>query len=178
MGYFPMCLELSGREVLLVGSGAQIAHKAEKLKPFGAALRISAQFNTDDLTEKTAFVVVGDTGPAEAARIRDICKERRIPVNVVDDPALSDFFFPAMATRGELTISVSTGGSCPGGAAYLARQIEESLPVRTEEILDWLQKVRERLYQTHPRQEAAVRIRRITARAFELGRPLTDAEME
>lgn len=177
MGYFPMCMELSGREVLLVGSGAQIAHKAQKLRPFGAVLQISEQFSREDLTENTAFVVVGDTCRAEAARIREICKARRIPVNVVDDPALSDFFFPAMVTRGDLTISVSTGGSCPGGAAYLARQIEKSLPEQTEQILDWLQEIRRKIYQTHPRQEAAARIRSITARAFELGRPLTDAEM-
>lgn len=173
MAYFPMCLDLTGRTVLLVGNGEQTRDKMEKLRPFGCVIRRSSQFSRRDL-EDAALVVVSDTERAEAARISGLCAARGIPVNVVDEPDLCSFFFPAMITRGDLTVSVSTGGRTPGAAGYLAGQFEAGLPDRTEEILDWLAQLRPELYARYPKATARAMLGRITRQAFREGRPLTE----
>lgn len=178
MGYFPMCIDLKGKTVLLIGNGKQTADREQKLRPFGANLRRVENLTVADLTKDVAFVAVGDTAGEEAARISALCTAAGVPVNVADKPELCTFVFPAMVCRGDLTVSVSTGGKVPGGAAYLSRQISRQLPDRTEEILDWLGEIRRELYSRYPRENARQILSRITVRAFDLGRPLDRNEME
>jgi len=71
--------------------------------------------------------------------------QRGILLNVADAPALSSFTSPAIVSRGELLITVSTGGKSPA----LARQIREELAGRFGEeyemALELLGAVREKL---------------------------------
>ncbi len=53
-------------------------------------------------------------------------RDRRILVNVVDDPELCSFFVPASVMRGDLVISVSTSGKSPA----MARRIREEIEAR------------------------------------------------
>lgn len=170
MSSFPMCINLTGKPVFLVGSGPQIREKAEKLRPFGPQLIPKDDITAADLQEAPALVVAGDLEEREAERISALCREHRIPVNVVDRPELCSFFFPALICRGDLTVSVSTGGSSPGLAACLGRRIAEQLPDRTEEILDWLGENR-RVF-----REMGI-LKTVTEAALDLGRPLTEEEI-
>lgn len=177
MSYFPMCIDLAGRTVFLVGGGPQTADKAEKLRPFGPRLVRADTFTQADAEKRPALVVVGDRELREAERISALCAEHGIPVNVVDVPRLSTFFFPALIRSGELTVSVSTGGSCPAAAACLRERIQEQIPDRTGEILDWLASVRQRLKEDcTPGRYHAV-LSRAAAAAFDKNSPLTDAEL-
>lgn len=175
MGYFPMCMDIRGKTVLLVGHGPQTDDKLAKLRPFAPVIQRLDVLQEADLTADVCFVVAGDLPGTEAERISGLCQKLRIPVNVVDAPGLSSFFFPALISRGDLTVSVSTGGSVPGAAGYLARQMENALPDRTEEILVWLSGLRRSLYEEEP-QNARRLLREATQRAFTLGRPLIDEE--
>lgn len=170
MNSFPMCVDLTGKTVFLVGNGSQIAEKVEKLRPFGPLLIKKATLDLADLQEEPALVVVGDLEENEAAPISALCRAHRIPVNVVDKPALCSFYFPALICRGDLTVSVSTGGKSPGLAASLRRRIEDQLPDRTEEILDWLGENRWKF------REMGI-LKAVTEAALESGRPLTEAEV-
>lgn len=154
MAYFPICVDLKGKRVLLVGSGPQIQDKMEKLRPFGAELISHSALKPEDLTEDVAFVVAGDLDEDALVEISRLCRSRRIPVNVVDDPSKSTFFFPALTVRGDLTVSVSTGGKVPGAAACISARIRENLPDDAGEILDSLQALREKLYSVYPKDEA------------------------
>lgn len=178
MGYFPLCVDLKGRTVLLAGSGPRIREKIGKLTPFGGVLRRVETLRREDLTPEVALVVAGDLPRAEAERISRLCASCRVPVNVVDEPDLCTVFFPALVTAGELTVSVSTGGACPGAAGYLADMIRRQLPSDTEQILDWLQAVRRTLRAALPRDRVPDALRRVTAEAFSRGRILSDAEVE
>lgn len=177
MGYFPLCVDLRGRNVLLIGSGPQIADKIEKLRPFGAALIRRKMFDPGDLNDQIVFVVVGDMGPEDAVRISALCRGRGIPVNVVDAPQLSTFFFPSLITRGDLTVSVSTGGKAPGASALLGQRLSSQIPADTEQILDWLHVLRGHLYEHLPKEEARRNLREATRRALALERCLTDEEL-
>lgn len=177
MGYFPLCMDIRGRKVILVGNGPQIDDKMEKLRPFDARLVRQYRLEPEDLAGDVAFVVAGDLDTAEGERVSALCRSSGIPVNVVDRPGLCTFFFPALITRGDLTVSVSTGGRTPGTAALLRQRVEDALPDETDEILDWLASLRLRLYAALPQAEAGAALRNAASRAFYVGRPLTDGEM-
>lgn len=170
MGYFPMCVDLTGRRVILIGSGPQVRDKAEKLRSFGAELVFSDSLEPEVLTADVAFVVAGDQTPADAAAVSALCRARGIPVNVVDDPRDSTFFFPALICRGDLTVSVSTGGTVPAAGAAICRRIGAALPDDTEEILNWLHELRGELYATLPKEQARRILRNAAEQAFAPGR--------
>lgn len=174
MAYFPLCIELSEKMVLCIGAGPQIQEKIEKLKPFGARIKVFACLSEEAreaMEEAPALVIVGDMDYSAAEEISRLCKQYHVPINVVDEPSLCTFFFPALITKGDLTVSVSTGGTSPMAAGYLRRQIEEALPDRTEEILEWLGEERSFL------KEKGI-LKKATEQAFAENRPLTVAECE
>lgn len=178
MGYFPLCMDISGKTVLLVGDGPQTRDKAEKLRPFDPRLVRRDTLSVEDLTPPPAFVVAGDLPLTEAERVSRLCQENRIPVNVVDLPGLSTFSFSSMITAGELTVSVSTGGKNPVAASLLRRRLERCIPDRTEEILLWLSALRQELRQTLPKETYPAVLQQIALSAFEKNRPLTREELE
>lgn len=171
MAYFPMCVDLTGKLVYVIGGGPQAAQKAQVLRPFGPQLRQQGTFTQADAEEGPALVVVGDLPLAEAEKIVQICRLHGIAVNVVDVPRLCSFYFPSLLTRGPLTVSVSSGGGCPAGAAYLRRQMERTLPEHTEQVLLWLEENRQSLRQRGILTPAV-------ALAFQKDRPLTGEELE
>lgn len=175
MGYFPICMDISEQKVILVGNGSQINDKAEKLRSFCPGLVQTDTLTAEDLRIRPTFVVVGDL-PYEAAQaVAALCKKQNIPVNVVDQPALCTFFFPSLITAGELTVSVSTGGKAPGAAVYLKKQIQELLPDRTDEILDWLSEIRPLVKKNCPPEQYAKIMRSLTEEAFAKGAPLDNS---
>ena len=168
MAYFPLCINLSGAEVFLLGDGRAMQEKLKVLLPFGVNIRLFSgtedsqwkdypgvhrelrAFTEADLESRPALVVVADMPWEEKERISCLCQTRGIPVNVVDEPALCSFYFPSLVTRGNLTVAVSTGGKSPGGAAWLRRHLEKHIPDQTEAILEWANAVRQRLRTEYP----------------------------
>lgn len=176
MAYFPMCVDLTGKRVLFVGNGPKIMDKMEKMRPFGAELvRCDTLDRVDD---SVALVIAGDLERDAAQQISCLCRTQGIPVNVVDDPGLSTFFFPAMINQGSLTVSVSTGGKAPGAAAHLIRMLGRHLPEGAGEIVDWLGRLRKRLYESVSAETAKKVLRQAAVCAFDQGRCLTDGEIE
>ena len=170
MNRFPLSIDLAGKPVFLIGNGPQIRAKAEKLAPFGAVLIQKDTFTPDDAGHTPAMVIVGDTDVAQAEGIYALCCRHRIPVNVVDVPRLCTFYFPALITRGDLTVSISTGGGSPAAAACLRQKLEDALPSNTEDILDWACRHREELRTRGVLKQAI-------AAALANNRPLTDEEI-
>ncbi len=64
---------------------------------------------------------------AEKARLA------KIPICVVDNPKICDFYFPATTDFGNLKIAVSTGGKSPAMASTLRRRLEKA--ITNEDIL-------------------------------------------
>ena len=170
MGHFPLFLDLTDKPVLLVGHGPETDFKLQKLLPFGPRLRRLDRLTAEDLTPTPAFVVAGDLSRGEAEEVSRLCREREIPVNVVDKTDLCTFYFPALISRGPLTVGISTAGVSPAAAALLRQQYEDQLPDRTEEILQWANTLRGRC--PGPVIKAAVKI------ALAENRILSDAELD
>lgn len=145
-GYFPVSLKLEGRRCLVVGGGSVALRKARALLDAGAevvavAPRFDAAFRKlkgkVGLLRKRyagadirgcAFVVAATNDAKVNAQVSRDARRRRIPVNVVDVPDLSDVIIPSTLRRGGFTISVSTGGASPLLAQKVRRELEKSFP--------------------------------------------------
>ena len=194
MPYFPLFTDLSGKSVLVVGGGIVALRKVEKLLPFTPILTVVApdicaelrRLPALDLCERAfrpgdeanrSLVIAATNDRALNREISLLCREKQIPVNVVDDPELCTFLFPALIQRGSLTIGISTGGSSPTAAIGLKEQIQQLLPERFDEILDFLHQERVRMRASIPSEhQRHLLLKQLYAAAMTAGRPLTTAE--
>jgi len=183
MAYFPLCINLEGSDVLLMGEGIAMGEKLKILLSFGANIRLLSEaseysaFTEADLEPRPALVVVADMPLEEKQRISKLCQSKGIPVNVVDMPELCSFYFPSMVTRGDLTVAVSTGGKSPAGAAWLRRHLEKYIPDQTEAILEWAHLLRRRLQNDYPDADRKVVLRQVIDLALSENRIPEDEEL-
>ena len=159
MRSFPFFTDISGWNCLVVGGGKVAQRKVEKIQPFGPQVTVCAPVINEELclfpgikTLKVPFseqmldeadmVIAATDNPELNHKISGLCRERKIPVNVVDDREFCSFVFPALITRGSLTIGVSTGGASPLAARKVKEIIERALPDHLEETLEHLESIR------------------------------------
>lgn len=191
MEYIPVFMNLSQREVFLCGSGAKAVEKLELLRSFGGKLTLfsfvgeaegaethSRPLRAEDLDRLPALVVTA-CDEEEDARVSALCRERGIPVNAVDRPVFCTFFFPAMVRTNRLCVAIGTGGASPGAAAELKRRVAASIPEDVDSVLDWLSGLRAKVYgEEADRGRARLLLRDAARQALELGRTLTEEELE
>ena len=171
MAYFPFFVELSGAEGLIVGGSTVARRKIEKLLPYGPRLTVCAPDISEEirsipglrllerafvpeLLEEKAFVIAATDSRPVNHRVSRLCRERRIPVNVVDDREACSFLFPALVKRGSLSVGISTGGASPSAAIYWKKRIDGLVPEDTGDLLDYLDGLRERVKQAVPDEMA------------------------
>lgn len=144
MALFPFFVNIEDKEGVIIGTGKHAQEKVKRLEPYGPKLRIipEGEFSEKDLESLPAFVVVALEDEEENHKIAGWCRERRIPVNVVDDQEYCDFIFPSLISHGNLSVGICTNGASPAAGVLLKRKIEEQIPENMEEILNFLQEVR------------------------------------
>ncbi len=136
--FYPVGLDLRGRDCLVVGGGAVARRKVDGLLAAGAAVTVVAPqclplptevtialrpFADEDL-DGVALAVAASDDRALNARVARLARTRDIWVNVVDDPQAGTVIVPAVARRGDLQIAVSTGGASPALAKHLRERLE------------------------------------------------------
>ena len=130
---FPAFLDLSDAEVLVVGRGAEADRKAEKMAPF--CRRVVRCDYPPVFEEKPALAILAEPGNPDNALWAARFREMGIPVNVCDRPELCDFRFPALITRGAVSVGIATAGAAPVLAGLLRQKIDAVLPDDLESIL-------------------------------------------
>jgi len=163
MRLYPVSLNVHGRLCVVIGSGEVARRKIESLLAAGARVKacspdppglegiewIGRTYARGDL--EGAFLAIAATDNREVNReVSREAQERGIPVNVVDDPELSTFHVPSLVSRGDLQISVSTGGRCPSLARAMRRELENLYGPEYEEYLDALERARQQIIATFP----------------------------
>jgi uroporphyrin-III C-methyltransferase/precorrin-2 dehydrogenase/sirohydrochlorin ferrochelatase len=148
MNWFPIFLDLRGANCLVVGGGTVAGHKAKQLLAAGARVTVVApelHLELSQFTERGKIVhiarafepgmlddcelVIAATDSPEVNRqVSSEARRRRMPVNVVDEPALCKFIVPAIVDRSPVVIAISTGGCAPVLARKLKVLIETMLP--------------------------------------------------
>jgi precorrin-2 dehydrogenase / sirohydrochlorin ferrochelatase len=145
MRYYPIYLDLKGRDVLVVGGGAIAEGKALQLVEAGARVTVVSPELTESLRAAAdsgkithlggsfaegdlngAYLVISATADRKVnEKVAKAAKERGLLCNVVDQPDLCNFITPALVTRGALQISVSTGGGSPTLTQRIKREVAE-----------------------------------------------------
>jgi len=148
MDFLPIFLDVRGAPCLVVGGGEVAARKCALLLRAGArvtvlAPELSAAFDADLAAARIAHraarfrdadldgVAVAIAATSDDAVNRAVAagaRARRIPVNVVDQPALCSFILPSIIERAPLIVAVSSGGASPVLARLLRARLESLIP--------------------------------------------------
>ncbi len=148
MDYLPIFLDLKGKPCALIGGGEVAARKVNLLLKAGARVTVYAPELGPILAgmvqegkivhRKTAFEpsLLDDCVLAIAAtddktvnrQVYEVATARRIPVNVVDQPALCSFILPSIIDRSPVIAAVSTSGASPVLARLIRARLETLIP--------------------------------------------------
>lgn len=190
MSYFPLMIQLEDEPVLVVGGGETALRKVKILLEFGAAVDVIAPvfrpeleelpigrqartFRQDDLEGKFWRLVVAATDDRTVNRaISEGCQALGIPVNVVDDPELCTFIFPAIVKQQEVVCAVSSGGRSPLVAQWVKRQLQQVLPANLGKVNEAMGRFRRALQQQEP--DAEKRKKKMKKKLAELLAPYSD----
>ena len=128
--YFPIYIDLSKKDILVVGAGKIAGRRIRTLCEFAGHITVVApdvsaeirhlsekysisvcqrRFDKDDLDGR--FLVFAATDDHELNRyIGEECRKRKIPVNVCSDRTLCDFQFPSIVRKDGVVIGVNASG--------------------------------------------------------------------
>ena len=120
-------LDLAALPVAVAGHGEVALRRLQALRAAGAdnvVLFADRLPTRGELAALRALWIAG-LPDAEAAELAARARAERVLVNVEDRPALCDFHNVAEVRRGELLLTVSTGGASPGLAARIRARLAE-----------------------------------------------------
>lgn len=143
MRYYPICLDVRGKPVLVAGAGKVAVRKVRALLEAGAVVTVVAPEGEPDLAALPVrwsrrpwepsdvpghlLVFAATDQRAVNAQIAAEAKRLGIPANVADSPEECDFIVPARINFPDAQISVSTEGRDPRRAKALRKEIEAFL---------------------------------------------------
>jgi uroporphyrin-III C-methyltransferase/precorrin-2 dehydrogenase/sirohydrochlorin ferrochelatase len=177
MDYFPVFLKLNDQDCLVIGAGEIAARKIELLARAGANITVIArEFSHSVLNQQVSYrltllqksfdpedivkfrLVVSATDNAVTNQlVAKSATEKNIPVNVVDNPELCSFIFPAIIDRSPIIAAVSSGGAAPVLARLLRAKIETVIPPAYGQLASLADKFRDKV-KLHFKQPAQRRI--------------------
>ena len=120
----PIVLNSQAISVGLAGAGEGLARRKEVLAEAGISpVAISADAPLDGL----AVLFVAGLDRRASQHLADRARGQGVLVNVEDIPELCDFHVPASIRRGDLVLTVSTGGKSPGLAKLIREWLEHKI---------------------------------------------------
>ena len=158
MKYFPIFVDLEDRAVFMGGGGEAAAQKLRLIQKTDAEIVVFAADVTGEISELeaaghikierrplairdlrkasndlsvVALIYAAAEDDGENARVAAMAQEAGVPINVVDNPRLSNFITPAIVDRDPVTIAIGTEGTAPVLARSIKAQIEAMLPHST-----------------------------------------------
>jgi precorrin-2 dehydrogenase/sirohydrochlorin ferrochelatase len=162
MALYPVFLKLEGRKVLVVGGGAVAEQKLEgvlrsatdvtviapELRPRilewreqGLLKHIPQQFRVG--MAQGYFLVIAATNSAEMNHaVYADAKSSGALCNAVDDTPYCDFYAPAVVSRGEFQIAISSGGNSPALAQRIRKKLEAEYGSEYDSWNGWLGRMR------------------------------------
>jgi len=162
---YPANLVIDGRRCVVVGAGRIAARKIEALLDAGARVQVIAPeigaevrawadagrlsvdervFAPSDLDD--AWLATTATGVPEVDRaVYEAGDARHVWVNAADDPANCSFTLMSVVRRGDLVVTVGTGGRSPALATWLRRRLRNEHGPEYETLLELLSEARESL---------------------------------
>ncbi len=141
---YPVNLDLTGRRALVIGGGRVAARKVRGLLAAGAQVTVVAPDAIDEIADdhrvrwhqrpyrrgevasyRLAVTATGD--PTVDGQVFWDAEAADVWLNSADDPEHCSFTLPAVTTRDDLQVTVSTKGRSPAVAAWLRRTIDAAV---------------------------------------------------
>ncbi len=173
MAYFPAYIQLSDKNIIVVGGGVIAYEKLKHLLDFSSNIMIIAKDANKDLIKLSnkynlkiinrafkkndiancdiVIVAVDDISLQEKIYMQT--RGTHVLCNTVDSIKYCDFIFPSYIKNGDLTISISTSGTSPSVAKYLRRYIQNLIPQDINIFLKKMKKIRIKLPKGKKRME-------------------------
>jgi precorrin-2 dehydrogenase / sirohydrochlorin ferrochelatase len=136
----PITLDPASVSIGLAGQGDGLARRAALLAEAGID-PVAVAADCEALDGLTVLFVAG-LPPKAAAHLARLARGQGILVNVEDVPQLCDFHVPAAVRRGDLLLTVSTGGRAPGLARLIREWLERRLGLEWSGRLDDMASIR------------------------------------
>ena len=161
MTNYSMMLNIKGKSAVVVGGGKIAYRRTLGLLEAGAKVTVISPdiheqlkglwnknqffwnrkpFESDDVQD--ALIVVAATNDSIVNQFVADCVGSNTLLNIVDHPERSNFHVPAVFTRGDLTISVATGGASPILSRIICTELEEKYDNSYTTYLQFLANVR------------------------------------
>ncbi len=171
--YLPINVSMKTHPILVVGGGNVALRKIENLMDFETDITVVAPDVLDRIeyyasknmlklerrpyqspeAAKYGLVVSASDDEALNRQVYNDCADANVLVNVVDNPPLCTFIFPAMLKRDALSVAVSTDGKAPFLAAHLRLILENVFPDHWKKIVDLAGMYRKRVQEKFPGDE-------------------------
>jgi precorrin-2 dehydrogenase/sirohydrochlorin ferrochelatase len=147
MKYFPVFLNLQQKACVVIGGGGVATRKVQNLLKAGARVTVfsprvtevlqrlhekgkiairARSFRRGDLDKAHLVFAATDSRQTNEKVFRE-ASALRILVNVVDDPEHCSFIVPAILSRGDIHLAISTGGQSPALAKALRKKLQKEI---------------------------------------------------
>ncbi len=173
MTLYPIFLKLEGHKVLVVGGGLIAEQKLEGVLRSATDVTVIAPQITPRIQiwaeqrrlkhmaadyqpgmARGYFLVIAATDSEQVNRaVYDEARESGALSNAVDDPGYCDFYAPAVVSRGDFQIAISTGGNSPALAQSIRKDLEQEFGPEYESWTAWLGRMRDAMRKALPRTE-------------------------
>ncbi|HMA67346.1 MAG TPA: bifunctional precorrin-2 dehydrogenase/sirohydrochlorin ferrochelatase [Desulfosalsimonadaceae bacterium] len=174
MKYYPVNLNISGRNCLVVGGGGVASRKVYSLLDCGARVTVVSpelNRNLEALSErpdvtlhkrpyqsgdlKGHFLVIGATNDMELnRRISADAEGREMLCNIADVPDACNFILPSVVRQGDLVLAISTSGKSPAFAKHLRKSLQNAYGPEYARLLRLMGGIRKRLLEQQHAPEA------------------------
>ena len=145
--YFPIFVDLSDKKVVVAGAGTiakrrirvltdftdhlvviapEVNPELKELEAEGKITILRKTFEREDITG-AAFVIAATNSNQTNHEIYAACKCFGMPINVCNDKTRCDFYFPVVASAGDVVAGVSSSGRARRKSREAADQIQRML---------------------------------------------------
>lgn len=197
MAYFPMFVDMTERECLIVGGGNVAYRKVMVMLDFGAKVTVVAEdicealrtliaddrankenritfikrkFNQKDC-DGMEMVIAATDDNALNHEIAEYCKAKSIMVNAVDQKADCSFIFPSYIKEKNLVAAFSSSGNSPVLTQYLKGKEKEILTPFLGELNEYMGQIREKVITEYDTEAERKRVfKEILCAAIDNGR--------
>lgn len=157
---YPINLKLDDLDIVIIGGGEVAYRKCKNFLDFNKSVTVVSKHilnkfydlkeniniikddYKEEYIENSSMIIAATDNRELNLEIGLYCRENKKLVNVVDNVKISNFTIPSYVKRGDLLISVSTGGKSPSLSSKIKRELEEKYSEDYEEYLNVLGEIR------------------------------------
>lgn len=161
--FYPINIKIDNMKIVIIGGGKVAYRKCMNFLAFDKCIEVVSEDFTNDFYHiegkikiikdtydekyiRDAFIVIAATNNKEINnKIGSYCRNHGKLVNVIDNIDLSNFTVPSYVKRGDLLLSVSTGGKSPSLSSKIRQELEDAYDESYKEYVNLLGEAREQI---------------------------------